>query len=178
MFDGAATLHGEILERRFFGRRVVRLWTPDATPVAAAVDAIGHIPLPPYIKRADEASDRERYQTVFAHERGSIAAPTAGLHFTPDLLSALDARGIGRAEVTLHVGYGTFQPIRVDVVEEHRMESEHFEITEAAAAAVNSALDTSLRASRPESSVRESLNMGCTVLMPGAAPYSMTLGTR
>ncbi|MFN7915916.1 MAG: tRNA preQ1(34) S-adenosylmethionine ribosyltransferase-isomerase QueA [Vicinamibacterales bacterium] len=145
VFDGEVVLHGEILERRFFGRRTVRLWTSDGSPVERAVDTIGHIPLPPYIKRADGAGDRERYQTVFAASRGSIAAPTAGLHFTPGVLDALAARGVGRTEVTLHVGYGTFQPIRVDVVEEHQMETEHFEISAAAATAINTALDAGRR---------------------------------
>jgi S-adenosylmethionine:tRNA ribosyltransferase-isomerase len=140
VFEGTSTLYGEILERRFFGRRIVRLSTPDGSSVQAAIDAIGHIPLPPYIKRRDDEADRERYQTVFARSRGSIAAPTAGLHFTADLMAALDARGVQRAEVTLHVGYGTFQPIRVERVEEHRMESESFDISDAAAEAVNRAL--------------------------------------
>ena len=111
VFEGSRTLHGEILERRFFGRRFVRLWTAEGTPVDEAVDAIGHVPLPPYIKRADRDSDRNRYQTVFAHERGSIAAPTAGLHFNPPLVDALRRRGVELAEITLHVGYGTFQPV-------------------------------------------------------------------
>ena len=142
VFEGSAPpLHGEIVERRFSGRRVVRLWTPDGTPVQSAVDAIGHIPLPPYIHRPDTDADRERYQTVFASARGSIAAPTAGLHFTSSILEALKARGIERIEVTLHVGYGTFQPIRVDTVEEHRMAAEEFEIDERAATAINAALD-------------------------------------
>src|SRR3954451_2954310 len=94
IFDGVHTLHGEILERRFFGRRLVRLWTGDGSSVDEAVDAIGHVPLPPEIRRDDRPDDRERYQTVFAHERGSIAAPTAGLHFTPALLDALRDRGV------------------------------------------------------------------------------------
>jgi len=145
VFAGAVTLHAEILERRFFGRRLVRLWTGDGSPVEQAVDALGHMPLPPYIKRPDSATDRERYQTVFARSRGSIAAPTAGLHFTPELLAALDARGVERAEITLHVGYGTFQPIRAEVVEEHRMQLEQFEISDVAAAAVNAALDSGRR---------------------------------
>jgi len=145
VFDGAATLYGEILERRLFGRRVVRLWTDSTATVESAVDAIGHVPLPPYIKRADTASDRDRYQTVFAQSRGSIAAPTAGLHFTPELLTALSAHGVELAEVTLHVGYGTFQPIRVDEVEAHRMESEHFEIAPVAAQSINAALDSGRR---------------------------------
>ena len=89
VFEGAVTLHGEILERRFFGRRTVRLWTDDGSAVQDAIEKIGHVPLPPYIKRDDRASDRERYQTVFARSPGSIAAPTAGLHFSEPLLAAL-----------------------------------------------------------------------------------------
>jgi S-adenosylmethionine:tRNA ribosyltransferase-isomerase len=145
VFEGSRTIHGEILERRFFGRRVVRLWTDDGMPVDEAVDAIGHVPLPPYIKRDDRDEDRLRYQTVFARERGSIAAPTAGLHFTPPLVDALRARGIEIADVTLHVGYGTFQPVRVERVEDHRLEPEHYEISEAAAAAINRTLDEGRR---------------------------------
>ena len=103
------------------------------------------MPLPPYIKRADRAADRERYQTVFAQRRGSIAAPTAGLHFSGALLSALRERGVEIAEITLHVGYGTFQPVRVEHVEDHRLEPERYEISEAAAAAINRALDDGRR---------------------------------
>jgi len=136
IFDGAHTLHGEILERRFFGRRLVRLWTEDATAVDAAVDAIGHVPLPPYIKRVDRVDDRDRYQTVFARARGSIAAPTAGLHFDPSLVTALEDRGVEMTEITLHVGYGTFQPVRVEQVEDHRLEEERYEINAAAATAI------------------------------------------
>ena len=139
VFEGTRTIHGEILERRHFGRRLVRLWTDDDSPLEAAVDAIGHMPLPPYIKRDDRADDRDRYQTVFARQRGSIAAPTAGLHFTPELTAELGARGVELAQITLHVGYGTFQPIRVDRVEDHRLETERFEIAEAAAASINRA---------------------------------------
>jgi S-adenosylmethionine:tRNA ribosyltransferase-isomerase len=136
IFDGAHTLHGEILERRFFGRRLVRLWTEDATAVDAAVDAIGHVPLPPYIKRVDRVDDCDRYQTVFARARGSIAAPTAGLHFDPSLVTALEDRGVEMTEITLHVGYGTFQPVRVEQVEDHRLEEERYEINAAAATAI------------------------------------------
>jgi S-adenosylmethionine:tRNA ribosyltransferase-isomerase len=139
VFEGIHTIHGEILERRGFGRRVVRLWTEDGSTLDAAVDAIGHMPLPPYIKRDDRPDDRDRYQTVFARTRGSIAAPTAGLHFTTDLAAALGARGIEIARVTLHVGYGTFQPIRVDRVEDHRLEAERYEIGAPAADAINRA---------------------------------------
>lgn len=136
VFHGSRPLQAEILERHFHGRRLVRLWTADGSPVEQAVDAIGHMPLPPYIRRADSSSDRDRYQTVFAQARGSIAAPTAGLHFTPEILAALSHRGIACTEITLHVGYGTFQPIRVDTVEAHRMESEQFEIPPIAADAM------------------------------------------
>jgi S-adenosylmethionine:tRNA ribosyltransferase-isomerase len=97
------------------------------------------VPLPPYIKRDDSAGDRERYQTVFARARGSIAAPTAGLHLTPQLLAALTARGVQRAEITLHVGYGTFQPVRVDLVEDHRLEAERYEVSAGAAAVIERA---------------------------------------
>jgi S-adenosylmethionine:tRNA ribosyltransferase-isomerase len=139
VFEGIHTIHGEVLEQRFFGRRIVRLWTGDGSTIDDAVDAIGHIPLPPYIKREDAPADRDRYQTVFAQARGSIAAPTAGLHFTPAILDALRARGVGIATITLHVGYGTFQPVRVERVEDHRVEAEHYEISAAAADAISRA---------------------------------------
>jgi S-adenosylmethionine:tRNA ribosyltransferase-isomerase len=139
-FAGAGrALNAEVLGRHFHGRRTVRLWTDDGSTVRDTIDAIGHIPLPPYIKRPDTASDRDRYQTIYARERGSIAAPTAGLHFTPQLLEELNERGIERATVTLHVGYGTFQPVRVDRVEDHHVESEHYEVTPATAAALTRA---------------------------------------
>jgi S-adenosylmethionine:tRNA ribosyltransferase-isomerase len=145
IFEGPRLLHGEVLERRFYGRRVIRLWTPDGSPVDEAVDAIGHVPLPPYIRRSDSPADRERYQTMFARARGSVAAPTAGLHFTRELTSAVERRGAAIVEITLHVGYGTFQPVRVPRVEDHRVEAERFEIGEAAAAAINRTLDEGRR---------------------------------
>ena len=138
--SSAGRLNAEVLERRFFGRRLIRLWSDDAQEVDALVDALGHVPLPPYIHRADRQDDRERYQTVFARERGSVAAPTAGLHFTGEILHDLDARGVERAAITLHVGYGTFKPVRTDVVEEHEVDPEHYEIAPDAAAALNGAL--------------------------------------
>src|SRR3954469_16170999 len=114
VFEGSGRqLHGEVLERLFFGRRRIRLAAATGS-VAEAIDAIGHIPLPPYIHRPDTADDRERYQTVFAAHRGSIAAPTAGLHFDAALLDALAAAGVERTSITLHVGYGTFKPVRVE----------------------------------------------------------------
>src|SRR5262245_53868103 len=145
VFEGLHTLHGEVLERHFYGRRLIRLWTDEGTPVSDAVDAIGHVPLPPYIKREDRNADRDRYQTVFARARGSVAAPTAGLHFTPALLAALTARGAEVVEITLHVGYGTFQPVRVDRVEDHTLEAERYEIGEQAAATIDRARDDGRR---------------------------------
>jgi S-adenosylmethionine:tRNA ribosyltransferase-isomerase len=139
VFEGPGGLRGEILERRFFGRRIVRLWSDEGANVDDVIEAIGHVPLPPYIRREDDARDRERYQTVFARRRGSIAAPTAGLHFTPALLEACAARGVEKAEITLHVGYGTFQPVRVERVEEHRIEPEVYEISHVAATQIEAA---------------------------------------
>jgi S-adenosylmethionine:tRNA ribosyltransferase-isomerase len=105
------------------------------------LDEIGRTPLPPYIKRENSSidADRERYQTVFARERGAIAAPTAGLHFTPEILEAIKAKGVTIAEVTLHVGYGTFEPVRVDDLSLHSVMPEHYEIGEAAAETLNRA---------------------------------------
>ncbi len=131
-------LDGEVLERRFYGRRTVRLAVEQGT-VAEAIDRLGHIPLPPYITRDDTPADRERYQTVFARDRGSIAAPTAGLHFTEPLLASLAAQGIETARVTLHVGYGTFKPVRVERVDEHTVDPERFTVSEATAEALTRA---------------------------------------
>jgi S-adenosylmethionine:tRNA ribosyltransferase-isomerase len=136
-FEGPeGVLMGEVIARHFHGRRTIRLWAESGGDVDALIDALGHVPLPPYIKRDDTSADRERYQTVYARERGSVAAPTAGLHFTPQLLAALEDRGIERAEVTLHVGYGTFKPVRVARVEDHVVDPEHYEVSEHAASAI------------------------------------------
>ena len=137
--DDTLCLHAEIVGRHYYGRRTVRLWMADGSDVSAAVDRLGHVPLPPYIRREDRASDRERYQTVYARARGSIAAPTAGLHFTPALLQQLDARGIERTEITLHVGYGTFKPVRAEAIEEHVVDPEVFTVSPDAAAALTRA---------------------------------------
>lgn len=134
-----ARLEVEVLAQHTFGRRTVRLWASDGGSVTEVVDAIGHVPLPPYIKRDDSPADRDRYQTIYASRRGSVAAPTAGLHLSPALLNALEARGLTRAEVTLHVGYGTFEPVRTDIVEEHRLHPEPFEIDGTAAALIAAA---------------------------------------
>ncbi len=108
---------------------------------AAALDRAGAMPLPPYIKReaGGDPRDRDRYQTIFAARAGAVAAPTAGLHFTEDLIAALEERGVGRVEVTLHVGAGTFLPVTAEDPRDHRMHAEWGEITEAAATAINAA---------------------------------------
>lgn len=114
-------------------------------PADFLIDALGHIPLPPYIKRSDTPADRERYQTIFARQRGSIAAPTAGLHFTPELIASLERRGVEHAAITLHVGYGTFKPVRVESVEAHVVDPEPYDISEATATRINCALDEGRR---------------------------------
>jgi S-adenosylmethionine:tRNA ribosyltransferase-isomerase len=129
------SLRAEVIERRFFGRRLVRFDVEGAT-VDAAIDGLGHVPLPPYIRRPDTPADRERYQTVYAEARGSVAAPTAGLHFDARLLDALAARGIGRAAITHHVGYGTFKPVRAERVEDHRVDAEAYDIPAQAASRI------------------------------------------
>jgi len=141
----AGLLMAEVLERQFFGRRRIRLWAEGGQDVDALVDAMGHVPLPPYIHRPDTPADRERYQTVFASARGSIAAPTAGLHFDEALVAAIEGAGVRRAAVTLHVGYGTFKPVRTDEVEAHVVDPEPYEISPAAAAAINGALEQGRR---------------------------------
>jgi S-adenosylmethionine:tRNA ribosyltransferase-isomerase len=132
-----AEIEAEVIGRGSFGERRIRFApVPDFW---ARVERIGHVPLPPYIDREDRAADRERYQTVYAQARGSVAAPTAGLHFTTEILEQIQARGIEIAEITLHVGLGTFQPVRVEKVEDHKLHREWYEIAEKAARAINRA---------------------------------------
>ena len=136
-------LQGEVVGRGSFGERRIRFQpVPD---FFALIERLGHVPLPPYIEREDRPGDRDRYQTVYARERGSVAAPTAGLHFTPEILARIRERGIELAEITLHVGLGTFQPVRVDRVEDHKLHSEAYFISNQAAAAINRALDSQRR---------------------------------
>ncbi len=140
---GEAELEAEVIARGSFGER--RIEFRPVTDFFAVVDRIGHVPLPPYINRADLPVDRDRYQTVYARERGSVAAPTAGLHFTPEIISAITARGIETAAITLHVGLGTFQPVRVERVEDHKLHREAYNISSSAAAAINRALQAQRR---------------------------------
>ncbi len=132
--DGRVELEAEVVAAGEFGERTLRF-----TPVAnffTVLDRIGRIPLPPYIEREATGADRERYQTVFAEEPGSAAAPTAGLHFTPEMLAAVRAKGVGVETVTLHVGLGTFQPVRVDELQDVRLHEERYAISQAASDAI------------------------------------------
>jgi len=131
------TLTGTIVARDVDGRRRVRLdaWGAVAG-VDEAIDRVGHVPLPPYIRRSDTADDRLRYQTMFARETGSIAAPTAGLHFDDALVATLGAAGIAQTTVTLHVGYGTFKPVKVEEIGDHRVDAERYEVSADTAAAI------------------------------------------
>lgn len=133
----ADDLSVEILDSAPGSGRVVRLVTQGS--VEHALERHGHVPLPPYLGREDEPLDRERYQTVYARELGSVAAPTAGLHFTPEILGALESRGVRRAALTLHVGIGTFRPVEGDDIDGHAMHHEWYVVPEATAAAVNEA---------------------------------------
>lgn len=136
-------LQATVTARGSFGERRIRF-----APIQdffGAVERIGHAPLPPYIDRSDRPADRERYQTVYAREAGSVAAPTAGLHFTPQILRRLKECGIGTAEVTLHVGLGTFQPVREERVEDHQLHRESYSISGEAASAINRVLDARRR---------------------------------
>jgi S-adenosylmethionine:tRNA ribosyltransferase-isomerase len=141
--DGAIELEAEVIERNYFGSRLLRF-----NPVAdffATLDRIGHTPLPPYIRRDDAEADRERYQTVFSRERGSVAAPTAGLHFTPQILDALASRGVDVARITLHVGLGTFAPLRVERLDEVCLHRERYTLPAETAEAINAAARSARR---------------------------------
>lgn len=130
-------LSAEILGRGEMGERLVRL-RPQGE-LFGILDRVGHVPLPPYIRRPDAESDRERYQTVFARERGSVAAPTAGLHFTPDMLQACEAAGAAVAKVTLHVGLGTFQPLHEEVIKNAHLHDERFTVPQPTISAMEAA---------------------------------------
>src|ERR1700723_364594 len=149
---GDGDLEGKVEARGDFGLRVIRF--SSKTGFHEALDRLGHIPLPPYIKRRDEPLDRERYQTVYAKQGCAVAAPTAGLHFTADLLARLSARGIETAEITLDVGLGTFEPVRTERLEDHKIHAESYEISKQTAEAV----------SRAKAAKRQILAIGTTAV--------------
>jgi S-adenosylmethionine:tRNA ribosyltransferase-isomerase len=136
---GAGELEAEIVSRGELGLRTIRFQSTNKLTVSANIEKLGHVPLPPYIDRSDEESDRERYQTVYARQPGAVAAPTAGLHFTPDILRRIRERGCETCEVTLNVGLGTFQPVHTEILEEHKIHSESYEIGEDAAEKIRQA---------------------------------------
>jgi len=135
---GGGELEAEIIAHGNHGQRTLRFFGKGVA-VDDEIDRLGHVPLPPYIDRVDEASDHERYQTIFASQPGAIAAPTAGLHFTPEIIEKIRARGIEICELTLHVGLGTFQPIRTETLEAHAMHGETYEIPAKTAEQIRSA---------------------------------------
>jgi len=126
---GEGELEAEIISRGELGIRAVRFAASNAFSVDENLERLGHVPLPPYIDRPDEATDRQRYQTVYAQRPGAVAAPTAGLHFTPEILGQLKAKGCELCEITLDVGLGTFQPVHTETLEEHKIHSEGYEIS-------------------------------------------------
>jgi S-adenosylmethionine:tRNA ribosyltransferase-isomerase len=136
---GEGELEGEVLACGEFGLRTLRFVSRNQRSVGEHLERLGHVPLPPYIERADENADRERYQTVFAKRPGAIAAPTAGLHFTAETLEQFRQRGLEMCELTLDVGLGTFQPIHSETLEEHVMHAETYEIPAEAADRINAA---------------------------------------
>jgi S-adenosylmethionine:tRNA ribosyltransferase-isomerase len=136
---GTGEMEGEIVSRGQLGLRTIRFQSNNELSMEANIEKLGHVPLPPYIDRPDEESDRERYQTVLARRPGAVAAPTAGLHFTTEILERIKARGCETCEVTLAVGLGTFQPIHTEILEEHRIHSESYEIGEEAAEKIRAA---------------------------------------
>jgi len=138
---GEGELEAEVLSRGQLGFGTVRFISHDQRSISQHLERLGHVPLPPYIERADETSDRERYQTVFAKCPGAIAAPTAGLHFSNEILEKIRARGVEICELTLKVGLGTFQPVHSETLEGHVMHSESYEMPKETAARIQAARD-------------------------------------
>lgn len=136
--SGEIVLQADVLQRGQFGDRLIEFAPVD--DFIGVLERIGHMPLPPYIHRDDASNDRERYQTVYSQEKGSVAAPTAGLHFTPEILDELAARGVEIARITLHVGMGTFAPLRVERVDEVKLHRERYTLSAGAADALNRAV--------------------------------------
>jgi len=151
---GQGELEAEIIARGELGARTLRFVSRDTFSVAEHLERLGHTPLPPYIHRRDESGDRERYQTVFAKRPGAIAAPTAGLHFTPKILEQIRERGVEICELTLEVGLGTFQPVHTETLEAHKMRAETYEIPS----------DTAEQIGKARSQGRKILAVGTTVV--------------
>jgi len=173
-FGDCDELEAQVIAPGEFGERRIRLQqTEGQEDFFAVLDRIGHVPLPPYIDRSDSMSDRERYQTVYARQRGSVAAPTAGLHFTPAIVDRIRQRGAETVEITLHVGLGTFQPVRVDRIEDHKIHSESYSISSEAASAINHAIRDSRRViavgTTTVRTLEHAVRLGVESIVPGAA---------
>jgi S-adenosylmethionine:tRNA ribosyltransferase-isomerase len=168
-------LSAEVIARGAFGERHIRFAALE--DFFAVIERIGHIPLPPYIAHEDSPVDRERYQTVYAQERGSVAAPTAGLHFTPEILKRIHELGIETAEITLHVGLGTFQPVRTEKVEEHQLHSEPYSISQSVAAQIARAVAESRRVVAVGTTTVRTLEyaaqQGCGIVQGGSGQASL-----
>jgi S-adenosylmethionine:tRNA ribosyltransferase-isomerase len=166
---GHGELEAEILSRGEWGLRSLRFSAHDGQPVQSHIERLGHVPLPPYIAREDEASDRERYQTVFAKQPGAVAAPTAGLHFSQTVMERIHQRGMQTCELTLDVGLGTFQPVHSEILEQHVMHGETYEIPAATVAAIAAA----------RSAGRAVLAIGTTVVraLEDSAQHARQTGT-
>lgn len=139
VFFGEGELEGEVIALGELGERTIRFRSHDAMSVSEHFEELGHVPLPPYISREDEPSDRERYQTVFAKKPGAVAAPTAGLHFTAEILKTIRDQGVEICELTLDVGLGTFQPVHTETLEDHPIHAESYEIPEETADRIRAA---------------------------------------
>ena len=166
----AIALTAEVLTIGDFGERTLR-FAPTSEPFHTILDRIGHMPLPPYIHRDDSGEDRSRYQTVYANQPGSAAAPTAGLHFTPEVLAALKAKGVQIEYVTLHVGLGTFQPVRATHLADIRLHAEHYTLPAATANAINAALATKRRIIAAGTTTTRTLEHCATLTMNPGAPH-------
>ena len=171
LYFAGGRLEVEILERSQLGVRKVRFYY--SGNFDEIIDQLGHVPLPPYIRRPEEPQDKQRYQTIYAKKRGAVAAPTAGLHFTPPVFDRLGKKGIKWCEITLHVGLSTFQPVHSEQIEEHRMEKERFEISTEAARAISSAKSTGSRIVAVGTTVVRALE---SVAPEGSGEISATLG--
>jgi S-adenosylmethionine:tRNA ribosyltransferase-isomerase len=163
-------LEAEVLTSAEFGERTLR-FPPTSEPFHAVLDRIGHMPLPPYIHRDDASEDRERYQTVYADQPGSAAAPTAGLHFTPEIIQALRDKGVQIEYITLHVGLGTFQPVRATQLADIRLHAEHYTLPPTTAKAINGALAANRRIIAAGTTTTRTLEHCATLdAPPGSAP--------
>jgi S-adenosylmethionine:tRNA ribosyltransferase-isomerase len=174
--DGA--LEGEVLARGERGQRTIRFRAHNAIRVSEHLEKLGHVPLPPYIDREDEPSDRERYQTVFATQPGAVAAPTAGLHFTPEILQAIRDGGVEICELTLDVGLGTFQPVHTERLEDHPIHVEAYDIPQETAERIQAAkaagktvvaIGTTAVRALEDSAMRAAESGSPAVVIPGRA---------